>query len=121
MLAGDLQKVFEMHKKRFSELQARFYIAEIICGLEFLHLQGVVHRDLKLQNVLMDEEGHLKIADFGLAVDDMLLGEKIEEDWETGTPSYMAPEVCLISSLENEKLLEIIVSDSGHRVRRARI
>jgi len=48
----------------------------------------------------MDEEGHLKLADFGLAVDDMWLGEKIEEDWETGTPSFIAPEVCLTSSIK---------------------
>ena len=46
----------------------------------------------------MDEEGHLKLADFGLAVDNMWLGETIQEDWETGTASYIAPEVCLILS-----------------------
>jgi len=62
----------------------------------------------------MDEEGHLKIADFGVARDDMWPGETIKEDSKTGTPSYMAPEVCLISSLENNKLLETIASDSGY-------
>ena len=61
----------------------------------------VYDRDLKMQNVLMDEEGHLKIADFGEALDDMFLGEKIQEDWETGTPSFMAPEVSPVSSLTN--------------------
>ena len=52
----------------------------------------------------MDEEGHLKIADFGLAMDNMWLGEKIEEDAETGTPSYTAPEVRLISRFTSNKL-----------------
>ena len=53
----------------------------------------------------MDEEGHLKIADFGAAVENMRLAEKIQEDWATGTPSFMAPEVSLMSSLTNKKLL----------------
>ena len=47
----------------------------------------------------MDEEGHVKLADFGLAADKMWPGETIEEYWETGTPSYIAPEACLTSNL----------------------
>ena len=63
----------------------------------------VYDRDLKLKNVLMDEEGHLKITDFGVSVQNMWLGEKIQEDGKTGTPSFMAPEVSLMSSLTNAK------------------
>ena len=61
----------------------------------------VYDRDLKLQNVLMDEEGHLKITDFGVSVENMWLGEKIQEDCKTETPSFMAAEVSLMSSLTN--------------------
>ena len=73
----------------------------------------VYDRDLKLLNVLIDEEAHLKIADFGLAVENMWLGEKIQEDCATGTPSFHASEVSLISSLTNNKLFGIIASDLG--------
>ena len=53
----------------------------------------------------MDEEGHLKIADFGSAVENMWPGEKIQEDWVTGTPSFMAPEVSLVTSLTSNKIV----------------
>lgn len=54
-------------EKRYPEDKARFYIAEILMALEYLHNKGVVYRDLKPENILMGGDGHLKIADFGLS------------------------------------------------------
>uniref|UniRef100_A0A803K0D9 Protein kinase domain-containing protein n=1 Tax=Xenopus tropicalis TaxID=8364 RepID=A0A803K0D9_XENTR len=45
----------------------RFHSAEMICGLQFLHGKGIIHRDIKPQNILLDHEGHVRISDFGLA------------------------------------------------------
>jgi len=52
---------------RFSEERSRFYAAEIILAIEHLHENGIIYRDLKPENVLLDYEGHLKITDFGLS------------------------------------------------------
>ena len=52
---------------RFSEDRARFYAAEIILALEHLHEHGIIYRDLKPENVLLDSKGHLKLTDFGLS------------------------------------------------------
>ncbi|OCT67348.1 hypothetical protein XELAEV_18038643mg, partial [Xenopus laevis] len=68
-----------------------FYAAEMICGLQFLHSNGIIHRDLKPANILLDGERHIKIADFGLAMDNMV-GNNTTTGL-IGTTRYMAPEV----------------------------
>ena len=58
---------FHLSRERiFPEDKARFYSAEILSAIGYLHEQGVVYRDLKLENLLLDKDGHIKIADFGL-------------------------------------------------------
>ena len=77
---------------RFSENRARFYAAEIALGLQYLHEHGVVYRDLKPENLLLDSDGHIKITDFGLSKEGV---EGDELHSLCGTPEYLAPEIIL--------------------------
>lgn len=66
------------HLKRirvFGEDRTRFYGAEIISALGYLHSQGIIYRDIKLENLLLDKDGHIKIADFGLCKEDITYGK----------------------------------------------
>jgi serine/threonine protein kinase len=76
---------------RFSEGRARFYAAEIMLALEYLHSLGVVYRDLKPENVLLDAEGHVMITDFGLSKEG--INDNASAKSFCGTPEYLAPEV----------------------------
>lgn len=67
---GDMRSLL-VNKKKFSEAEARLYLAEIIIAIEELHKHGVIHRDIKLDNILLDRDGHVKITDFGLSKEGM--------------------------------------------------
>lgn len=76
---------------KFSEKRVKLYAAEVLLGLEQLHKLGIIYRDLKPENVLVDVEGHLKITDFGLVKTDMT--ETSTTTTFCGTAEYISPEM----------------------------
>uniref|UniRef100_A0A914E8L4 G protein-coupled receptor kinase n=1 Tax=Acrobeloides nanus TaxID=290746 RepID=A0A914E8L4_9BILA len=88
MNGGDLHYHLSQHGV-FSEAEVLFYAAEVILGLEHMHNRTVVYRDLKPANVLLDENGHVRVSDLGLACD----YSKKKPHASVGTHGYMAPEV----------------------------
>lgn len=109
---GDFWHILQRQRgKCFSEKTAKFYLAEVVCALEYLHMEGIVYRDLKPENILMTEDGHIKLSDFDLSkqheedekprIKTSLFGEDeiVVEPTEfhsysfVGTNEYLAPEI----------------------------
>jgi len=86
---GELFTYIEKYGK-FNEDVVKFYAAEIVLMLEYLHNNNVVYRDLKLENILLDREGHIKLVDFGFAKQ---LGKRERTLSMCGSPEFIAPEV----------------------------
>ena len=75
-----------------SDKWAMFYTAEVVLALNAIHEMGFIHRDVKPDNMLLDNTGHLKIADFGTCMKMDAKG-KVKSDTAVGTPDYISPEV----------------------------
>ncbi|KAF9162772.1 hypothetical protein BGX20_001602 [Mortierella sp. AD010] len=89
MMGGDLR--FHMNRRNFAEDVVRFWIAETSSAVAYLHTLGIVHRDIKPDNILLDERGHAHITDFNISC--KLTPEKPFLTSQSGTVAYMAPEV----------------------------
>ncbi|XP_017006465.1 serine/threonine-protein kinase polo [Drosophila takahashii] len=87
------RSMMELHKRRKSitEFECRYYIYQIIQGVKYLHDNRIIHRDLKLGNLFLNDLLHVKIGDFGLATRIEYEGER--KKTLCGTPNYIAPEI----------------------------
>ncbi|XP_041973714.1 serine/threonine-protein kinase polo [Aricia agestis] len=87
------RSMMELHKRRkaITEPETRFYMHQILLGVQYLHRKRIIHRDLKLGNLFLDDDLHVKIGDFGLATKLEVEGEK--KKTLCGTPNYIAPEI----------------------------
>ncbi|KAK3596286.1 hypothetical protein CHS0354_030661 [Potamilus streckersoni] len=95
---GDLLSLLSRHDDILEEDMARFYLAEITLGINSLHLMGYVHRDIKPENILLDYQGHIKLADFGSAAK-LSSDHLVTSRMPVGTPDYVSPE--LLTSMNN--------------------
>ncbi|CAF1567423.1 unnamed protein product, partial [Didymodactylos carnosus] len=85
---GDLEKYLKI-KRTLNENETRVYVKQVIEGLQYLHDHGILHRDIKLQNLLLTENYNIKIADFGLAKKVETIDEK--NHTMCGTPNFLSP------------------------------
>ncbi|KAL0722327.1 hypothetical protein Bca4012_036926 [Brassica carinata] len=98
---GDL--LGKVAKGRLRQGVARSYFQQLISSVAFCHSRGVYHRDLKLENLLLDDEGNLKVSDFGLSiVSEQLMQDGICQTF-CGTPAYLAPEVLTMKGYDAAK------------------
>jgi serine/threonine protein kinase len=93
LTGGDLR--YHIAKRRkFTEKETKFFIANMLLALEYIHSKNIIHRDIKPENLVLELNGYLRITDFGVAK----INEKDNSSETSGTPGYMAPEVILVQN-----------------------
>lgn len=88
---GDL--MMHIQREQFTEARAKFYACEVLLALEYFHKHGIIYRDLKLDNIMLCLDGHIKLADYGLCKENMWNNNTTNTF--CGTPEFMAPEILL--------------------------
>ena len=88
LTGGDL-RYHLCHMQKFSEDETKFFFACLLLGLEYIHGNNIIHRDIKPENLVCEENGYIRITDFGVA---KIMKEENSSE-TSGTPGYMAPEV----------------------------
>lgn len=89
---GDLLTLLSKFEDRLPEDMARFYIAEMILAISSIHDLRYVHRDIKPDNVLLDANGHIRLADFGSCLK-LFEDGTVQSNVAVGTPDYISPEI----------------------------
>lgn len=89
---GDLLTLLSKFEDRLPEEMTRFYIAEMIIAISSVHKLNYIHRDIKPDNLVLDSNGHIRLADFGSC---LKLGPngKVQSNVAVGTPDYISPEI----------------------------
>src|SRR5689334_15254070 len=88
IIGGDFGDILHNYCALEEEV-ARFYIAEMVLAIDYLHSLGVVHRDLKPDNILLDKNGHIKLTDFGLS--ETGISQRIRKDSHHGEEEAGSP------------------------------
>uniref|UniRef100_H2Z2Y0 non-specific serine/threonine protein kinase n=1 Tax=Ciona savignyi TaxID=51511 RepID=H2Z2Y0_CIOSA len=99
-VGGDLLTLLSKFDDRLPEDMARFYIAEMVLAIDSIHKLNYVHRDIKPDNVLLDVNGHIRLADFGSCLKLQKDG-KVQSNVAVGTPDYISPEI--LQAMEDGK------------------
>uniref|UniRef100_A0AAY4EI48 non-specific serine/threonine protein kinase n=1 Tax=Denticeps clupeoides TaxID=299321 RepID=A0AAY4EI48_9TELE len=91
-VGGDLLTLLSKFEDRLPEDMAKFYVAEMVLAIHSIHQQQYVHRDIKPDNVLLDMNGHIRLADFGSCLK-MMQDGTVQSSVAVGTPDYISPEI----------------------------
>eukprot|EP00064_Thunnus_orientalis_P022445 superscaffoldBa00007553_g22641 len=91
-VGGDLLTLLSKFEDRLPEDMSKFYVAEMVLAIHSIHQQNYIHRDIKPDNVLLDVNGHIRLADFGSCLR-MMEDGTVQSSVAVGTPDYISPEI----------------------------
>ncbi len=107
---GDLLTLLSKFEDRLPEDMAKFYIVEMILAIDSIHRLRYVHRDIKPDNVLLDANGHIRLADFGSCLR-LASDGTVQSNVAVGTPDYISPEILRVRVYLQTLNLKLVLID----------